>query len=401
MSKIAWLDYDGVAREKSLQLLSAFQEKESLDELGLGTIRDAISDKMFPGTSTIMTRLRYMLFVPWLFKRLEEAGVVKDFLKRADEDERNLVRVLKAECGLKAGVIGARAGEFVKRLPSDIYWAGLKAWGIRQRDLTVDEYAECVGGWRLADKIRSRLLRRCIEEGEGLAAANDAQGMWCSSLPSPPVDFPRRATFELTLGEAMFLKECIIRNCGGSLLATLATGRYEVNVDYPWLLDFPEHREVLYHAKMFAVVMYGAMILYNILLTRHHNETIGGDVSRAWAVKHDEEWESWRQEVEKLDVRAWNPDPLFQMTPRVTDSTKAFVRDWVELVQDGVGGLRHSPSVEQKIRARERGLKKARSRFENRKALEQWGGRSGVRFDYRWNLVRRLLLDLYAGLEAR
>ena len=28
MSKIAWLDYDGAAREKALQLLSAFQEKE-------------------------------------------------------------------------------------------------------------------------------------------------------------------------------------------------------------------------------------------------------------------------------------------------------------------------------------------------------------------------------------
>ena len=38
MSKIAWLDYDGAAREKTLQLLSAFQEKESVDELGLGTL---------------------------------------------------------------------------------------------------------------------------------------------------------------------------------------------------------------------------------------------------------------------------------------------------------------------------------------------------------------------------
>ena len=98
MSKIAWLDYDGAAREKALQLLSAFQEKESVDELGLGTIRDALSDKMFPGTSTVMTRLRYMLFVPWIFKRLEDERVYSNsFLRRADDDERNLVRVLKAK----------------------------------------------------------------------------------------------------------------------------------------------------------------------------------------------------------------------------------------------------------------------------------------------------------------
>jgi hypothetical protein len=149
MSKIAWLDYDGAAREKALQLLSAFQEKESVDELGLGTIRDALSNKMFPGTSTVMTRLRYMLFVPWIFKRLEDERVYSNsFLRRADDDERNLVRVLKAKYGDKEeGVIGARSGEFVKRLPSDIYWSGLHVWGIRQKDISIEEYGNGISSW--------------------------------------------------------------------------------------------------------------------------------------------------------------------------------------------------------------------------------------------------------------
>ena len=41
-----------------------FQEKESRDELGLGSVRDSFADQLFPGTSTIQTRLRYTLFVP-------------------------------------------------------------------------------------------------------------------------------------------------------------------------------------------------------------------------------------------------------------------------------------------------------------------------------------------------
>ena len=48
--------------------MALFQERESRDELGLGAIRDSIADHLFPGTSTIQTRLRYMLFIPWLFR---------------------------------------------------------------------------------------------------------------------------------------------------------------------------------------------------------------------------------------------------------------------------------------------------------------------------------------------
>ena len=51
--------------------MALFQERESRDELGLGSIRDSIADHIFPGTSTIQTRLRYMLFIHWLFQMLE------------------------------------------------------------------------------------------------------------------------------------------------------------------------------------------------------------------------------------------------------------------------------------------------------------------------------------------
>ena len=45
-----------------------FSQRESRDELGLGQIRDALSDTLFPGTSFLLTRARYLLFVPWLFR---------------------------------------------------------------------------------------------------------------------------------------------------------------------------------------------------------------------------------------------------------------------------------------------------------------------------------------------
>ncbi len=54
------------------RILALFQVRETRDELGLGAVRDSFADQMFPGTSTIQTRLRYMLFVPWMYRRFEE-----------------------------------------------------------------------------------------------------------------------------------------------------------------------------------------------------------------------------------------------------------------------------------------------------------------------------------------
>ena len=401
MSKIAWLDYDGAAREKALQLLSAFQEKESVDELGLGTIRDALSEKMFPGTSTLMTRLRYMLFIPWMFKRLEEARVYShSFLTRADEDERNLVKVLRAKYGLEGGVIGARSGEFVKRLPSDIYWAGLRVWGIRQKDLSIEEYGNGISSWYSELSAFKRSRRRSMEQTEDLCSADAVEGMWCKTLPKMPNVFPRQASFDLTKEEASFLKDHILRNCQGSVLATLASGRYAVNVEFPWMLDLPEHRVVIHHAKMFALVMNGVTILYNVLLSRHYNATIGNDKSSEWVANHEAEWKEWLDTVSGLDVASWNLEGLFGLTPRVPFGTRKFVENWVALVKGRGGNLLESGIAVNLIRSRERDLKRERSRFINRKALEQWSGKSGGLFNYRWHRVSRLVTDLYAGLEA-
>jgi hypothetical protein len=62
-SVLAWIDHDSKARERTLRILSLFQEKESRDDLGLGSVRDSFADQLFPGTSTIQTRLRYR----WMF----------------------------------------------------------------------------------------------------------------------------------------------------------------------------------------------------------------------------------------------------------------------------------------------------------------------------------------------
>ena len=72
-STLTWLDFSDRDRKRTLDAIDLFREEDTRDELGLGVIRDAFADRLFPGTSTIQTRVRYFIFVPWLFHLLKPA----------------------------------------------------------------------------------------------------------------------------------------------------------------------------------------------------------------------------------------------------------------------------------------------------------------------------------------
>jgi hypothetical protein len=131
MSSLAWIDFDEADRRRAQRIMALFQESETRDELGLGAIRDSIADHLFPGTSTIQTRLRYIPFIPWLFLMLEGRDMSeKELHAEARALEVRLGAALIAG-GEQTGVIGRDAGADLQRLPSSVYWAGLFAWGIR------------------------------------------------------------------------------------------------------------------------------------------------------------------------------------------------------------------------------------------------------------------------------
>src|SRR5438309_11598756 len=92
MSAFVWLDYSERERRKMLDVVDLFREHDTRDELGIGSVRDAFADMLFPGTSTIMTRARYFLLVPWAYQSLERRHVRSaEIATRARQAELNLV----------------------------------------------------------------------------------------------------------------------------------------------------------------------------------------------------------------------------------------------------------------------------------------------------------------------
>lgn len=97
-------------------LLNLFNEQGTVDEMGLGMIRDAFSDELFPGITSLQTHLCYVLFVLWIYKKLDTRPVNEANLhKNLRSAEVELIKPL-AQNG-DTGVIGVNAGASLQGRP--------------------------------------------------------------------------------------------------------------------------------------------------------------------------------------------------------------------------------------------------------------------------------------------
>lgn len=393
-SSLSWLDHDPEERERTQRILALFRQREVRDELGFGGIRDSISDQLFPGTSTIQTRLRYMLLVPWMYRSFEEKRVPsREVPALRRKFELALIEPLLASDDL-AGVFGRTAKGGLKRLPSSVYWAGLRAWGILRPRVTQEQYH------RSLDALyRARANARHHDE----TAPDGPQTVtWHPKLPDPPKGFPEKLDLKVTREEAEFLLDRLVTSQKQSLLAFLAAQCDPTEVDFPWEhpdlhLFRDEHRELLHHGRLFSEAMYGAAALYNLMLAeeagRSNIDEYRADIS-AWAV-----------ELPLADLSAWNLQRFwFLVVDRghaISLTTRHFVETWIGLTVAHRGQVSDNPQARQLIETRENSLKLGRSRFRNRRALDQWGGRAGLfRMGYRWNNAKVFLRDLRAARTA-
>ena len=98
MSSIGWVDFSSTDREKVSQVLAMLQEPGTLDELGIGQIRDAFADLLFPGFSTIQTRAKYFITVPRIIRdymeldaRIQRRTSLRDYLESRENEVARLL----------------------------------------------------------------------------------------------------------------------------------------------------------------------------------------------------------------------------------------------------------------------------------------------------------------------
>jgi hypothetical protein len=399
-SSLGWLDLDAAASERVGTLLRSLEEPGTLDALGLGSVRDAFSSLLSPGTSTIQTRLRYFVFLPWIFVRLEEQRVPPaEYARRLRDTEAHLIDCLR-HLGPNQGVIGYTAGRELKRLPSEAYWGGLGSWGLRRLDLSLAEY-----GKRAAALGRLRPDRD--DDGN---ATKRAVSMW-ATMPKPPPDFlEAELTFDLRPEESQLLVDHIRQRHPGTLLAVMC-GQPELVIDtgLPWDLPvagLPQRLvEVLRHARCFSELTIGPQHTYNVLLARKARDELGWDTSELEAreLGHLDDWVTLIGERHE-ELRAWADNlPGFWAFLAGFDSVSTATQEFVDVMvtrsMTNPAGFVDDPVVHGRIRDREIRLKANRARLAHRSALESWNQTPfGGQLNYRWPITRSYLTDIAAGL---
>jgi hypothetical protein len=405
-STFGWLDYDDGERRRMMELIDVFREKGTVDELGLGGIRDTFSDHFFPGTSTIQTRARYFLFVPWLYRQIEEERVPSNrAAARARELQWKLVQSLKAgSVGGGKGVIGYEAGENLQRLPSSIYWIGLRQWGIRRFDGSIEQYHASLDEW-----YRAMRIPRSSEGGELLLPGAHN---WRETLPPPPGDLFETTDFTIRREEAEFLVERIYQDCPNTLLATLFTrGISRIrSSSFPWQLGGldgldPDLQRDIEDARRFSLGMEGATLLYNLMLAERQVEQ--GLVSDPGRVeRYQDAFSRWADEMtgDKDALGAWDRiamwDRIRRINPRIRPGAERFSEAWLTRAVADPHSAGHDLQMRALIQSRERVLKGSLARLSNPRALEKWGGASGLgRLAYRWGNAKRTVVDILDGLK--
>lgn len=388
-SAIGWVDFDETERDRAQRLMDLFREQDSRDELGLGAIRDSIADHLFPGTSTIHTRLRYMLFIPWIFDTLPSHLSPRDIAAKARQKEIELGQALMSGAPGAVGIIGKDAGEKLKRLPSSIYWSGLESWGIRQFPGSIDAYFAALPHWP-KDTGKDHVE-------DDMSGAQRHRHLWHDRMPQPPKGWPDTVDFDLEPDEASFLVDRLVDRHPHSLLTYLASRSDRAKADAIWLhphiADFPAQARVLVeHARIFSGVMHGAALLYNLLLSElRENED--------WIDRYQTALTEWSDELDTKELASWSLDNFWHETRHtghsVLDPAKRFVTEWVALVRKEGGLGRNRDAANGLVMTRERRLKKGQSRFANKSARDRWQGASGTgRLQFRWSIAQSHLKDL-------
>lgn len=389
MSKLGWVNFDSDELKRVQDLIQALSEPDTVDDLGLGAIRDTIADHLFPGVSTIQTRLRYFILVPRLIVggAKERKPDPSEWMRRKELALIELLKKNKQEDAEPssdwAGLFGSSSGQNLKRRPSAVYWNGLKEWGILEKPASVSE----------AISASAQAFGAVLEKDGGVPITD----VWHPRLPhlhdSP---LSQHETLTLSIQEADFLLEQLREHHRASLLTWLLThsNRVAPYLDKtPWSIleledvQLPEILKVdIRQAERFSTLMHGAQLLYNLLLSKHFEQEQNQE-------EYQKKLEAWREVVDnrpdlKNDSLLW-PTPKNQRH-RIRETAGKFVTNWRDVgLEDPFGD-----NARELVRARQAQVKPSNSKLQKPKTYE-WGGNSGsTKLTFRWSNVVRFIKDI-------
>lgn len=389
VSTFTWLDHRDEDQLRVRDALAAFDQPGIVDPLGFGIVRDTFSDMLFPGVSTVQTRARYFLLVPWAYRRLDVEKVAPaDGARRARELEVATIQALLQGSDDDEGIIGRNSRAATKQLPSFIYWGGLARWQIRAFAGTRQEY------------VASLAQRRARAD-----APHDDP--WPGLPPEPDGVFDE-TTLQLPPAEAEFLMDRVLRSTKGTYLEQLVRdGDPDQDGDLPWThpqaTDAPPHiARQLKHAELFSYAVWGASLVYNDELSR----LLEDDGQAPLRQDYQQLLARWLDELDarRGELDAWAREDLWShvlaQNPRAAGA-RGFVDWWLDLAIGDPQRAATDVEVRRELQRRESKMKGPRAKLASRRARERSpSAQGGGLMAFRWPQVRQIVGDIHDGLAA-
>lgn len=401
-STFGWMDHDESQRRRMLAAIELFKDEGTVDEIGIGAVRDTIAGALFPGVSVLHTRARYLLFVPWCVRDAATMGLSADAaLGELRQREIKVLLALLEGAPDQEGLIGRVAKKNLKRMPSSAYWSVLQRWGIRTTDASISGYFRDAA---TAQRVNSRTVKS--EDPE--SGTDRPFTGFDPNLPPRPANLYNLASFELTSAESDYLTDRWRLGAGtkDSLLPWAVEHPEGLDAEQIWLhpalQSAPETMRVLVeHGRLFSRLIYGAALMYNLLLS----DLLSEDDERRMKSDYRGRLTEWHDGVLADELpKAWDSNSFWivlgRWNPAIRRPTQTFVDRWIEQVAQG-GRLADNEDARKLVRDRERTVKGGRARLFNASALQQWSGASGLyQLDHNWTVARRLVRDIVQGATA-
>ncbi len=349
IADLGWIDFSETDKNKAMKALEMWQDAGTVDELGVGVVRDALSDAMFPGITTIMTRAKYYFIVPRIIhsylsdekiqKRISlrkylndrENEIMQELAQKYDFDEEQ--RIIGINIAKHNKGLPSQRKKELARKPSSIYWNGMKAYGIYRGQLPLSIFLQhfdnkSIFGEKGFDAYDS-------ESGDDRDANLNEESPFY--LPDYDRKWSNDLSIDLSADEADFLKQKIIDRHPATLLAK-TIGNVEFTQQFldaaafsdlmgkPFINELPGSiKAVVQTAGKFWQIMDGAHIRYNIILHSRHG-------SSDKALEFTSKWNTWLNVMQAFNWEEFNRPLMWEITKshsHVKPFTERFINEWM------------------------------------------------------------------------
>ncbi|WP_295664429.1 DUF6361 family protein [uncultured Mucilaginibacter sp.] len=402
---LGWIDFSEDHRNRVFSVIEMLNEGGTVDELGIGVMRDAIADYLFPGVSTIQTRPKYFILIPQLIQTYIKDYQAKLPLQRLSvwfiKYEHQLMHQLARSYNYQDnnGVIGINVAKNDKQLvrtASSVYWNGIRKHNIVDTNYSLNEY---LAKNNLEGMSRNNMSGDQFDDDEGLAE------LATFKLNLPLFEETEKITMDLTAAEARYLRDQFRDNSSGkkepdNLLGQLMIHR-ELAVNAVATKDFSTFAEYLLSsgklpattarflklAVKFEFITHGAHIRYNMMLHQ-----------QAGVIDYSNEWTLWLKQLNDSQYLAEEFDLdflLLEIAPQTNPQTKIFLKNWYHGINEVVPDINR---LDKLVRQQEENNKKGRAKLGNKSGeYKKWVGIETLSF--RFSQVRAIVNDIYKPLE--